>query len=182
MKTRRIWAEEALLVTLGLVAAGCGDSPTAPNSQQAELDAARAVASTYQDPATALRDGFIADPVCIESPAGAMGIHYVNPGRMDGSLRVDEPEILLYLPEAGRLRLVAVEYFQPIIENGVPYFGATAPANPGPTPTLFGGQRFDGPMAGHIPQMPWHFDLHVWVGVPNPAGMFAQFNPTLSCS
>jgi hypothetical protein len=128
----------------------------------------------------ALQDGFIADPLCVSSPAGAMGIHYVNPGRMDDRLLAGEPEILLYIPEEGRLRLVAVEYFLPIVESGRPYFGTTPPANPRPTPELF-GQRFDGPMAGHNPSMPWHYDLHVWNWQSNPAGRHAQFNPFLRC-
>ena len=40
---------------------------------------------------------------------------------------------------------------------------------------------FDGPMPGHNPSMPWHFDLHAWLWAENPAGTFAMFNPTLSC-
>ena len=47
-------------------------------------------------------------------------------------------------------------------------------------PSLF-GQSFQGPMAGHVPGMPWHYDLHVWAWSENPAGRFAQWNPTLSC-
>jgi hypothetical protein len=47
-------------------------------------------------------------------------------------------------------------------------------------PTLF-GQPFDGPMPGHNPTMPIHYDLHVWLWADNPAGLFAQFNPNLSC-
>jgi len=40
---------------------------------------------------------------------------------------------------------------------------------------------FDGPMAGHNPQMPWHYDLHAWVIENNPAGLFSQWNPSISC-
>ena len=39
----------------------------------------------------------------------------------------------------------------------------------------------NGPMAGHNPQMPWHYDLHAWVIENNPAGMFSQWNPSISC-
>jgi hypothetical protein len=29
--------------------------------------------------------------------------------------------------------------------------------------------------------MPEHYDLHAWVWQANPAGMFAAWNPTVSC-
>ncbi|HUG65708.1 MAG TPA: hypothetical protein VMK83_10860 [Gaiellaceae bacterium] len=48
-------------------------------------------------------------------------------------------------------------------------------------PSLF-GRAFDGPMPGHNPFMPVHYDLHVWVAEHNPSGVFALFNPALSCS
>jgi len=35
-------------------------------------------------------------------------------------------------------------------------------------------------MPGHD-AMPVHYDLHVWVAERNPSGLFAPFNPTLSC-
>jgi hypothetical protein len=47
-------------------------------------------------------------------------------------------------------------------------------------PTIF-GQTFEGPMDGHGPGEPVHFDKHVWVWEENPSGMFAQFNPNLTC-
>ncbi len=48
-------------------------------------------------------------------------------------------------------------------------------------PTLF-GQPFDGPMAGHNPQMPWHYELHVWAWEANPSGLFSSWNPNVSCT
>jgi hypothetical protein len=30
--------------------------------------------------------------------------------------------------------------------------------------------------------MPEHYDLHVWLWKHNPEGMFAQFNPRVSCT
>jgi hypothetical protein len=50
-----------------------------------------------------------------------------------------------------------------------------------PTPQLF-GRTFDGPMPGHVPGMPWHWDLHVWVWANNPSGVFEQWNPAISCN
>jgi hypothetical protein len=73
-------------------------------------------------------------------------------------LDITQPDVLLYEPtKNGKLRLVVVEYFAPVIVNGTPWFG------PGPppagqfnsAPSLF-GQTFEGPMPGHEPVMPWH--------------------------
>lgn len=146
-----------------------------------QLAQARAATARYHDVSVALQEGFIPVSPCISSPAGTMGFHYLNPSRLDGTAVVDEPEILLYLEENGQLRLVAVEYVVPVFQDGHPYFGSEPPADPGPNPQLF-GKPFDGPMPGHAPDDPWHFDLHVWLWRHNPAGRFAQFNPSLSCS
>jgi hypothetical protein len=172
-----------LAAGLALVAWGCGDDgPTSPQeAAEADLGVVRRSTIRYQQESVALRDGYVADAICVGSPAGTMGIHYLNPGRMDDRLVAAEPEILLYIREGGQTRLVAVEYWKPVLQNGQPYFGPTPPANPGPAPQMF-GQTFQGPMPGHNPTMPWHYDLHVWIWQDNPAGMFAQFNPGLSCS
>jgi len=138
-----------------------------------QLAAVRAATAKYQRVEEALADGYIADPFCIASPAGAMGIHYVKPSLMDGNLSPAEPEILLYVQDGqGRPSLVAVEFFKPDADQNL--------ATSEDRPSLF-GQPFDGPMAGHTPVMPIHYDLHVWLWQHNPAGMFAQFNPALSC-
>jgi hypothetical protein len=106
---------------------------------------------------------------------------------LDGVLDIEAPEALLYLPINGSLRLVAVEYLFPIVTDAGPYWGCGAenqscpPADPPPAPELYAGQPFNGPMAGHEDAMPWHYDQHVWLWAPNPAGMFSQWNPRLSC-
>lgn len=176
------------LMALTVVVSACGGSknpvaPTgsAPNSLEAQLEKVRAATAKYQGVAIALADGFVPPPACAsEAGQGAMGYHYTSASRVDGRVVAEEPEILLYLPEAGRLGLVAVEYFVPVVLDGVPYFGLAAPASPGATPQLF-GRNFDGPMAGHNPTMPWHWELHAWIWRNNPAGMFAPWNPDLSC-
>ena len=136
---------------------------------------------------------------CVEIPGGpAMGVHARNEALM-GDQTVDplRPELLLYEPTpTGGFRLVGVEYFQIVlvhdgnpdtIDAPLPWFGDAAHPPPsdrivGPTPRLF-GQRFDGPMEGHIPDgsMPWHWDLHAWIWQANPGGIFAPFNPTIRC-
>ena len=103
-----------------------------------------------------------------------MGIHYANPDLIeDGRLDVTEPEVLVYQPmPSGRLRLGAVEYFQADADQDL----ATDPDRP----YLF-GLPFDGPMLGHEPGMPIHYDLHVWLYRHNPAGLFAAWNPRVHC-
>lgn len=146
-----------------------------------QLAQARAATARYHDVSVALEDGFFRASPCISGPAGTMGFHYVNPSRLDDTAAIEEPEVLLYLEEDGEWQLVAVEYVVPVFQDGRPYFGTEPPADPGPRPELF-GKAFAGPMPGHAPGEPWHYDLHVWVWSHNPAGMFAPFNPSLSCS
>ncbi len=43
------------------------------------------------------------------------------------------------------------------------------------------GHPFEGPMEGHEPGMPIHFDLHAWVYRHNPDGELTSFNPTVRC-
>jgi hypothetical protein len=151
-----------------------------------DLSTARAATAPYHQESRALADGFFPDPICVEAPdVGGMGVHYANPSRTN-NLFVDPaaPELLLYEPQPdGTRRLIAVEYFAPVIVNGAPWFGPGPPPNGqyNAAPVLF-GRAFNGPMPGHNPGMPWHYDLHVWLWRNNPAGMFTPFNPKVSCS
>lgn len=152
---------------------------------QEELSAARAATAKYHQESRALEDGFFSEPVCVQAPGvGAMGFHYPNLSRAsDTSVDAATPEVLLYEQQAdGRRRLVGLEYFAPVIVNGSPWFGPGPPpaGQYNPAPVLF-GRSFDGPMPGHGPGMPWHYDLHVWAWRHNPAGLFALFNPKVSC-
>jgi hypothetical protein len=108
------------------------------------------------------------------SHAGAMGIHFTsNAALADGKLIPTKPEVLVYAPTAGGgLQLVAAEYFQPDADQNV--------QTDNDRPSLF-GRAFDGPMLGHAPGMPIHYDLHVWLWKHNPSGVFAPWNPDVSC-
>lgn len=162
-----------------------------------ELRIARDATAKYRDPAVALRDGFVQTDDCHdaahagEDPAlGAAGEHWVRVDRMaDERLDPREPEILLYINTPRGRRLVAVEWAVqrivrgPPLVGGLPHFG-TEPPDPSrttPPPKMFGGKAFDGPMQGHHPHQPWHYDLHVWLWEENPAGVFAPFNRRVSC-
>ena len=152
---------------------------------QQNLAQARKATAKYHRVEAALADGYIPTPSCISSPDGGMGTHYINPSLMDMNMNVTQPEVLLYeTMKNGKLRLIGVEYFVPVIVNGAgPWFGPGPPPEGqfNSAPSLF-GQTFDGPMPGHEPGMPWHYDLHVWIWKNNPSGMFANFNPNVQCA
>lgn len=157
---------------------GCG-----PRCQKG-LEVARRHTARFLREEAALAAGFLPDPVCVAVPGvGGMGIHYTNSARMtDNEVDPRRPEILLYEEQPnGQRRLIAVEYHMPVLSDGQPWFGDEPPPTiDNPPPVLF-GHTFDGPMPGHNPAMPWHYDLHVWVWEHNPAGTFAQFNPRVRC-
>jgi hypothetical protein len=138
-----------------------------------DLERVRGALARYNSVGQALADGYQAASPCEESPAGGMGIHYVKPALMGPGSDPLQPEILLYVPDSnGNLKLVAVEYWQADADQDL----ATAVDRP----SLF-GQPFDGPMPGHGPGMPIHYDLHVWLFEGNVSGTFAMWNPAVAC-
>ncbi len=114
-----------------------------------------------------IADGYFSTIDCVESPFGTMGIHYVNPALMDCTVDETQPEILLYVPTEKGFRLVGVEYFIPS-------------ACVSSAPELF-GKDMDGPMPGHGPGQPEHYDLHVWLWQANPDGIFEEWHPNINC-
>jgi hypothetical protein len=153
------------------------DHSAGPRSHGQAEDMARARAATrrFRDVAVAREAGYAATGECAQDPKyGGMGIHYANPDLVaDGKLDVTKPEILVYQPmPSGKLRLGAVEYLQDDADQDL--------ATDTDRPYLF-GLPFDGPMLGHEPGMPIHYDLHVWLYRHNPAGMFAAWNPRVHC-
>jgi hypothetical protein len=155
-----------ILVSAGITAAGDGRLST-------ELLAVRTAVARYHSVDQAIAAGYFAGSPCEQSPAGAMGIHYVNPFLFGPGLNAATPEVLLYMPNAaGDLKLVGVEYWQADADQNL--------ATNFDRPSIF-GHVFDGPMLGHNPQMPIHYDLHVWVAEENPTGVFSQWNPSISC-
>ncbi|MGH2454641.1 MAG: hypothetical protein ACRDHD_00055 [Candidatus Limnocylindria bacterium] len=160
-------------------------------SLPSELQAVRSAVASYHSYDQALADGYSAagEPCVAEPGLGTMGIHAVNYDLLaSGANDPLRPPILLYVPrDDGSLRLVGVEYFMVALANPetgpAPWFASDPPPLGffNPAPSIF-GQTFDGPMPGHNPAMPWHYDLHAWVVEENPSGIFAPFNPALSCS
>jgi hypothetical protein len=177
------------LVCTGILASACAAPPTGGDeveavsigesltkTQQDQLAQVRAATAKYHNVDAALADGFVEDPQCYPG----MGYHYVNFERLGRPPVANEPSVLLYRPTAdGGRQLIAVEWFAPVFVNGDLWWGdANSPPPPGsydPAPELF-GVPFDGPMAGHNPFMPWHYDLHAWVWLNNKDGIFKAYN------
>lgn len=140
----------------------------------------RAETAKYHNEAVAIAAGYVPDAVCVPG----MGYHYIN-GSLVGAPGVTErqPEVLLYVdsPNGGR-RLVGVEYLAFAMTAAGPWVGPNPPDFISTNPILFDGQALNGPMIGHAPDMPWHYDLHVWIWSHNPDGMFATFNPNVTCN
>jgi hypothetical protein len=145
------------------------------HGQSDDLRRARAATRRFRSVEVAREAGYAATGECVQDPKyGGMGIHYAHPDLLaDGELDITKPEILVYQPlPSGKLRLGAIEYFQADADQDL----ATDPDRP----SLF-GLPFDGPMLGHEPGMPIHYDLHVWLYRHNPAGRFAMWNPRVHC-
>ncbi len=162
---------------LALLAAGCtGDPPQAPGTdaplapsaavveqQLAQLRRATVAFHRVKDAELA---GYTLDLTgCMSDPAaGGMGFHRGRGELIDATVDHRRPEVLLYEPgPGGRLRLVGVEFI-------VPWSAWTAPD----PPVLF-GRRFSRNETFGL------WALHVWVWQGNPAGIFADWNPSVSC-
>ena len=165
----------AALAVLATPLAVAGSASADPAPAERDTVALRAVTARYNSVTRAIADGYAPTEECAAIPGvGGMGFHYVNIERvLDGVVDPDRPDVLLYMEDDnGRLRLAGVEWMAVDPDQDL-----TTDAG---RPTLF-GQPFDGPMPGHEPGMPIHFDLHAWVWEANPSGTFAPWNPAVTC-
>jgi hypothetical protein len=145
-----------------------GDSPL--------IDKVRVATERYLELSVALSEGFVQATPCVSGPdTGAMGVHFVLPGRISGGvLQADQPEALIYEPLSnGAMRLVGVEF---IVLASV--WDAHNPA--GSTPAL------DGDLLNYVSApnrygLPAFYELHVWAWEHNPKGSFADWNTAVSC-
>jgi hypothetical protein len=112
---------------------------------------------------------------CISSfnNTGTMGFHFINGGLLDTTVDPTKPEALVYAPDKhGKLKLVALEY--------VVFQDPWKAEHGDEMPTLF-GQMFMETGAPNRYDIPAFFSLHVWLWNDNPSGLFAPFNPSVSC-
>ena len=170
----RIRLAIAGLLALAIAAAAAMLSGGANATPPDLLKAAKAAAANYNSIQQAEAAGYALASPCVESPAGGMGFHYENAVLMaDDAIDPLRPEVLVYAAKPnGKLELVAIEYWKRDAD------GSLLTSNDRPSVL---GQPFDGPMPGHSPVMPVHYDLHAWLYEPNASGTFAQFNPGVDC-
>lgn len=129
----------------------------------------------FRDPAAAEAAGYVPTDECAFLPGvGGMGRHWVNPGLLlDGRIDPTMPEVLLYATgPSGRLELLGVEYLA---------FDADGDLGTDEDRPTMMGHPLEGPMPGHEPGMPVHYDLHAWVFTHNPSGDLATWNPAVTC-
>jgi hypothetical protein len=180
--------------------AGPGEPSLGGVPAEPSLEDVRAATDRFRNVAVALAEGYVPDPagMCVTAEmegrpaeAGAMGIHYMRPDllqitavepRVDGTgthTDFTRPAILIYEPQAdGSLELVAVENL--VFERAWHAAGNTGPP-------AFHGVAYD-----HMEDDPAteldeahgfeaHYDRHVWIYRENPDGVFAPFNPAVTC-
>ena len=185
-----------MLTIIAALAAAAAPGPGEPT-----LDEVRAATARFQNVKVALAEGYVRDPtdMCDVAPMmgrpaalGGMGIHFFRPDllgikappnpRVDGNgTHTDfrKPAILIYEPrEDGTLELVAVE--------NLVFRTAWHEAGNKGLPTFHGVEydhMFDDAKTpiDEAHNFEPHYDRHVWLYRPNANGMFAQFNPTVTC-
>jgi hypothetical protein len=135
--------------------------------------AVRIATADFRDVSNAGPAGYSSAGSCVSGPQeGAMGIHYPNGALVgDGALDASHPEILIYEQRNSRLRLVGVEF--------IVIAADWHKTNEGP-PMLM-GQHFHYVGSPNRYGLPAFYELHVWAWKENPNGMFADFNPRVSC-
>lgn len=176
--------------------------PAVAETAEPDLDAVRAATARFRDVKVALAEGYIRDPMNVCDTAammgrpnelGAMGVHYFRPDllgitappnpRVNGTgTHTDflKPSILIYEPQAdGSLELVAVENL---------VFAKAWHEAGNERPPSFHGVEYDSmkddpaTAIDEAHMFEPHYDRHVWLYRDNPNGLFAQFNPRVSCA
>ena len=143
------------VVVVGL-GTGCGQrTPTQP-AVNTELAQARQATLKYQDLNVALADGYADINVVMPN----MGRHYMKQSLVDSRFEVDKPEVLVYEPEGGSMKLVALEYVVPLDSAATAPAGFTGSSDVWDRNTTF--------------QL---WTVHAWVHRDNPSGVFNPTNP-----
>ena len=192
---------KCLYAAAAVLLAVCAAPPATAIQPEPDLAAVRAAAERFRDVNVAMAEGYVPAPgsMCETAPhmgqpasLGAMGVHYFRPDmlgitappnpRVAGNgTHTDflNPAILIYEPQTdGSLELVAVENL--VFESAWRAAGNTEPPS-------FHGRPYermaDDPSTeideAHMFEP--HYDRHVWVFRDNPNGVFAPFNPNVTC-
>jgi hypothetical protein len=171
------------LSILGLTAVtACGNAPPATNAaddaaehaaaapgseEAAGLAALRAMTAGFTDIEVARQAGYAEQitPCWYHRENGGQGYHYGRPELIDGKVSLMEPELVMYEPMPdGSQQFLAIEYIVPLTA-----WEQTEP------PSLLGQEFMRNEQLGL-------WVLHVWLGKANPNGMYANWNPNVSCA
>lgn len=141
-------------------------SANAGSGVDQDVERVRRATAAFRELDAAVRAGYPDDvPHCLENPpAGGMGHHHIHPDLLDDRIELERPEILVYeRTSGGEYELVGVEYAVPL--------DAWTGDSP---PNVMGQDLKRAPALGL-----WY--LHVWVWRENPSGLFADWNPAVTC-
>ena len=188
-------------LTLAGAAALAMRTPAAAPTREPSLKDVRVATERFRDVNVALAEGYVRDPgnMCdaaemMGKPAelGVMGIHFFRPDllgitappapRVSGTgthTDFTKPAVLIYEPQADEtLQLVAVENL---------VFIKSWEAAGNKAPPSFQGKQYDtmvddpATSIDEAHNFEPHYDRHVWIYRDNPSGVFAQFNPNVTC-
>lgn len=188
-------------VALAGVAALAMRTPAPSPTGEPNLKDVRTATERFRDVNVALKEGYVRDPgnMCDDAgmmgkPAalGVMGVHYFRPDllgitgppspRVNGTgthTDFTKPAVLIYEPQADEtMQLVAVENL---------VFIKSWEAAGNKAPPSFQGKVYDtmiddpATAVDEAHNFEPHYDRHVWIYRDNPNGVFAQYNPKVTC-
>jgi hypothetical protein len=167
MSSRRLALCAFVLLTMPAAASVAQARPEHDPKIAAGLEKLRAATKPFQQLDSAVAAGFPREvPQClVHEHHGAMGYHHVNRANFTTNLTVERPQILLYERLAnGTYKLNGVEFI-------VPY--SIWPRDSVP-PVILSQQ-----MKHEDNLKIWY--THVWAWTNNTDGIFADFNPSVTC-
>jgi len=159
-----------LIVFVAISIFGFTVASAAQTSPQSDLAKVRKATAQFHRPEAAKAAGY--DLVqgldyCFNNPGtGGMGFHYINTSLLDTTVELLHPEAMVYTPSPNSLQLGAVEYI-------VPQAAWDAAGNA--EPPMLMGQHF------HLNETLGVYVLHAWIWKNNTAGIFEDWNPSVSC-
>jgi hypothetical protein len=177
------------LVLLSAVLVACdpqaepGESTVAPtfgvagaaSADAVQLAGLRKVTARFHRLEAAMAAGYETQitPCWAHHSAGAMGYHYGKTDLLDAEVDLLQPEVVMYEPQpGGHMRLVGMEYIVPLAAWEDAGHDLDDPAD---VPELL-GQKYTRHSSLPI------FKLHIWLWRQNPAGVFADWNPNVTCA
>ena len=166
-------APTARILILALTLAACAratqqsPAPTGDPRVDRDIERLRDATRPYQNIDAAVAAGYVREvrDCIVHEHHGAMGYHHINRGYLAATPVVERPSFLLYerMPDSS-YKLNGAEFI-------VPYRLYSRDSLP---PVLF-GQKF------HHEDNFNYWYLHVWAWTNNAEGMFANFNPAVTC-